>query len=83
MRSLHIHTKLDCCCHCVGHTGAWGAVCCCGLDQLIAQVLLKISCFHIFGYFLGCPVLKDRVCRFSRKFYISNYSTLINQVAVI
>lgn len=83
MHSVHIHIKLDCCCHCEGHTGAWGAVYCCGLDLSVAQVLLKISCFHRFGHFLECPVLKDCVCKFSRKFYISNYSTLINQVAVI
>jgi len=82
MHSVHIHIKLECC-RCEGHTGVWGAVYCCGLDQLVAHVLLMISFFHGFGYFLGCPVLKDCVCRFSRKFYVSNYSTLINQVAVI
>lgn len=83
MHSVHIHIKLDCCCHCEGHTGTWVAVYCCGLDQSVVQVLLKISCFHRFGYFFGCPVVKDCVCRFSRKFYILNYSTLVNQVAVI
>ena len=48
MHSVHIHIKLDCFCHCEGHTGAWAAVYCCGLDQSVAQVLLKISYFQIW-----------------------------------